>query len=218
MTFLPFGVRAKHSERGSVDKRGPHAHGYPRGLYRNSISPQHSKRATWPNSARWSAQRVGTLNRYRRRGVGGLRLVKKDRATHRFSQRGNHLRNRWPVPVPCVLQHSYDKNGNCFSSSMCRRDYGCAADFHRSQGRCTDHGCVQTLRGNQAAYSTNTHGYLVGPTIQLNLPAHFSIEVDGLYKRLGYQYDQSGPVVATRTVANSWEFPVLGKFAFCRSS
>ena len=71
----------------------------------------------------------------------------------------------------------------------------------------------ETLRGNQAAYSTNTHRYLVGPTIQLNLPAHFSIEVDGLYKRLGYQYDQSGPVVATRTVANSWEFPVLGKFA-----
>ena len=26
-------------------QRGPHAHGYPRGLYRNSISPQHSKRA-----------------------------------------------------------------------------------------------------------------------------------------------------------------------------
>lgn len=42
----------------------------------------------------------------------------------------------------------------------------------------------ETLRGNQAAYSTNTHRYLVGPTIQLNLPAHFSIEVDGLYKRL----------------------------------
>jgi hypothetical protein len=27
-----------------------------------------------------------------------------------------------------------------------------------------------TLRGNQAAYATNTHRYVVGPTVQFNLP------------------------------------------------
>src|SRR6185312_1275465 len=73
-----------------------------------------------------------------------------------------------------------------------------------------------TARGNQAAYATNTHRYLVGPTVQLNLPFRFSIEVDALYRRLGYEYNQfagPGSPTSTRTVANSWEFPVLGKYA-----
>ena len=71
----------------------------------------------------------------------------------------------------------------------------------------------ETFHRNQATYSTNTHRYLVGPTVQFNFPARISIELDGLYKRLGYQYDQTGPLLSARTVANSWEFPVLGKFA-----
>ena len=70
-------------------------------------------------------------------------------------------------------------------------------------------------RGNQSAYATNTHRYLVGPTVQFNLPWRFSIEVDALYKRLGFDYDQFGgpgsPTI-TSTTANSWEFPVLAKF------
>jgi len=56
----------------------------------------------------------------------------------------------------------------------------------------------------------------VGPTVQLNLPFRFSIEVDALYRRLGYEYNQfagPGSPTSTRTVANSWEFPVLGKYA-----
>jgi opacity protein-like surface antigen len=75
---------------------------------------------------------------------------------------------------------------------------------------------LETFRGNQSAYVTNTHRYLVGPTVQLNLPFRFSIEVDALYKRLGYQYNQfagPGSPTTTRTTANSWEFPVLGKYA-----
>jgi len=71
-------------------------------------------------------------------------------------------------------------------------------------------------RGNQAAYVGHTHRYLIGPTVQLNLPFRFSIEVDALYKRLGYDYDQfagPGSPTTTRTTANSWEFPVLGKYA-----
>jgi len=75
---------------------------------------------------------------------------------------------------------------------------------------------LETFRGNQAAYVSNTHRYLVGPTVQLNLPFRFSIEVDALYRRLGYEYNQfagPGSPTSTRTVANSWEFPVLGKYA-----
>jgi len=75
---------------------------------------------------------------------------------------------------------------------------------------------LETFRGNRAAYVSNTHRYLVGPTVQLNLPFRFSIEVDALYRRLGYEYNQfagPGSPTSTRTVANSWEFPVLGKYA-----
>jgi hypothetical protein len=70
-----------------------------------------------------------------------------------------------------------------------------------------------------SSYVVNNHPYLVGGTIQLNLPARFSIEVDGLYRRLGYRHDflpgaPPSPVpFASRTTANSWEFPVLGKLA-----
>jgi opacity protein-like surface antigen len=67
-------------------------------------------------------------------------------------------------------------------------------------------------RGANAAYFTNTKRYLVGPTIEFHLPARFSIEVEGLYKRVGYQYQATGPFVQTSTVADSWEFPVLGKW------
>jgi len=75
---------------------------------------------------------------------------------------------------------------------------------------------LETFQGNQSAYVTNTHRYLFGPTVQLNLPFRFSVEVDALYKRLGYEYNQfagPGSPTTTRTVANSWEFPVLGKYA-----
>jgi opacity protein-like surface antigen len=73
-----------------------------------------------------------------------------------------------------------------------------------------------TAQGNQAAYASNTHRYVVGPTVQFNLPLRFSIEVDALYRRLGFDYNQFGgagsPTFAS-TTANSWEFPVLGKWA-----
>jgi hypothetical protein len=72
----------------------------------------------------------------------------------------------------------------------------------------------QTFRGNTSAYATHTNRYVVGPTVQFNLPARFSVEVDGLYRRLGFQFDQTSPTtVSTRTVANAWEFPALIKFA-----
>lgn len=72
----------------------------------------------------------------------------------------------------------------------------------------------ETLRGNPSAYSTNTKRYLIGPTVQFNFGSHFALEGDLLYKRLGYQYDlaSTGQSVYAKTVANSWEVPVLGKF------
>lgn len=71
----------------------------------------------------------------------------------------------------------------------------------------------ETFKGNRSSYATNTKRYIVGPTVQFNFPARFSLEVDALYKRLGYQYQQTGPTVTASTVANSWEFPATIKFA-----
>jgi hypothetical protein len=65
-----------------------------------------------------------------------------------------------------------------------------------------------TVRGSDASYFTNTKRYLIGPTIEFHLPWRLSIAVDALYKRMGYEYQQFAPgIAATRTVANSWEFP-----------
>ena len=62
-----------------------------------------------------------------------------------------------------------------------------------------------------------TRRYTVGPTIGLRLPHGFSLELDALYKRLGFDdLSKSTGIlfVHTRTTANSWEFPILGKFRF----
>ncbi len=65
--------------------------------------------------------------------------------------------------------------------------------------------------------SSATRRYTVGPTVGLRLTHGFGVEFDGLYKRLGFDDDlKSSGVVLTHThvTANSWEFPILGKFRF----
>ncbi len=47
----------------------------------------------------------------------------------------------------------------------------------------------------------------------MNLPLRLAVEFDAIYRRLGYEYQQSGPLTIEHTVANSREFPLLGKFA-----
>ena len=59
--------------------------------------------------------------------------------------------------------------------------------------------------------------YVVGPSADLRLPLHFSLEVDALYRRFGYSYTFVVPIVpgsltVTRERDSSWEFPVLAKF------
>lgn len=73
---------------------------------------------------------------------------------------------------------------------------------------------VETFRGNSASYVTNTKRYTVGPTVEFRLPARFSIEVDALYKRFGFDSQSTAgqQTALTRTRGNSWEFPILAKF------
>ena len=73
---------------------------------------------------------------------------------------------------------------------------------------------VDAAKGDQSAYFTNTKRYTVGPTIEFHLPARFSIEIDALYKRFGFdgQSVSAADSTLTGTRGNSWEFPILAKF------
>jgi hypothetical protein len=68
--------------------------------------------------------------------------------------------------------------------------------------------------------------YIVGPSVEVRLPAGFAIEVDALYRRIGNSHSFSFPDNVTppalpwptfyidRERGNYWEFPVLGKYYF----
>jgi hypothetical protein len=68
-------------------------------------------------------------------------------------------------------------------------------------------------------FRSNTRPYVLGPTVELRLPAGLGIELDALYRRLNY----TGTEVTTgftttstisSTSANAWEFPLLLKYRF----
>lgn len=71
---------------------------------------------------------------------------------------------------------------------------------------------------------------MVGPSVEVRLPAGFALEADALYQRIGNTSSFAlidsfiGTGVAgttgetTRTRANVWEFPLLGKYYFRRNS
>jgi opacity protein-like surface antigen len=67
--------------------------------------------------------------------------------------------------------------------------------------------------GNFVLTST-THRYIVGPTVELRLPAGFGLEFDALYRRLNYDSSSNLVDVFTnnRTTGNAWEFPLLAKY------
>src|SRR6266511_2954758 len=72
---------------------------------------------------------------------------------------------------------------------------------------------LSAARGNQSAYFTNTKRYTIGPTVEFHLPLRLGAGVDALYKRVGFEGQTTGASPAfTRTRANSWEFPMYGKF------
>ena len=74
--------------------------------------------------------------------------------------------------------------------------------------------------------------YTVGASAELRFGAHFRIEVDGIYKRIGYSatfdcglrcqpYVISYPDIfgwhisdSVDVAANSWEFPIMAKYSF----
>lgn len=64
-------------------------------------------------------------------------------------------------------------------------------------------------------FSHATPRYVVGATAEAHLPFGFSIELNALYRRIGFDYYfQSVDLgtVRSRTTANQWDFPLLAKY------
>lgn len=62
------------------------------------------------------------------------------------------------------------------------------------------------------SYVESTHRYMIGPFVELRLPARFSVEVDALYR--SYEYSQTSRLGSTSVSPGAWEFPVLARKAF----
>jgi hypothetical protein len=66
-------------------------------------------------------------------------------------------------------------------------------------------------------YSTPKR-YIAGAMVEWRLPLHFSLEVDGLYRPLGYTFAGIEPDGTLNSVSPAtvvtWEFPVLAKYRF----
>lgn len=73
-----------------------------------------------------------------------------------------------------------------------------------------------TATGPSGSYSSDTKRYIIGPQIELRLPAGFAIELDALYTKLKFSSVGSvaGSVVNAATDADAWEFPLLLKKKF----
>jgi hypothetical protein len=77
---------------------------------------------------------------------------------------------------------------------------------------------TQYLGGGAFVYSSGPRNFIVGPKIEVNLPAGFSIEADALHRNLQtsirfirYGFPSSPATLLTQT---PWEFPLLVKYRF----
>jgi opacity protein-like surface antigen len=65
------------------------------------------------------------------------------------------------------------------------------------------------------SFTHGTRRYVLGGTVEARLPFRLSIELDALYRRIGFDYAfQSLDLgrFSSRTTANQWDFPLLGKY------
>jgi hypothetical protein len=79
---------------------------------------------------------------------------------------------------------------------------------------------------DQTQPESESRPYLVGPSVEVRLPANFAVEADALYQRIGnssnFYFIPPGTFVSppsivsytSRIRGNSWEFPALAKYYF----
>ena len=69
-------------------------------------------------------------------------------------------------------------------------------------------------------WNDESRPYIIGPSVEVRLPAGFAIEADALYRRIGNSFAYSfitGTATGSytsRVRGNSWEFPLLAKYYF----
>jgi opacity protein-like surface antigen len=75
---------------------------------------------------------------------------------------------------------------------------------------------VNTVQSPRLGFNSNTKRYIIGPMVQVGLPAGFAVEFDALYRRLNYESNSSlvDVMTNTRTTGNAWEFPLVLKYRF----
>ena len=75
---------------------------------------------------------------------------------------------------------------------------------------------IDTVSGTGANVNSETQRYIVGPTVELRLPAGFGVELDALFRRFNYTSSTTlaGAVANILTNGNEWEFPLLVKKRF----
>jgi len=75
---------------------------------------------------------------------------------------------------------------------------------------------IDTVSGPSTNVTSKTHIYVVGPTVELRLPAGFGVEFDALYRRFSYNANSNlvNALLNIRTTGSDWEFPLLVKKRF----
>jgi opacity protein-like surface antigen len=75
---------------------------------------------------------------------------------------------------------------------------------------------LDTVSSGNVLVRSKTQRYIVGPTVELRLPAGFGVEFDALYRHFNYSATTSlaNAVTSIDTTANAWEFPLLLKKRF----
>jgi opacity protein-like surface antigen len=75
---------------------------------------------------------------------------------------------------------------------------------------------VNTVQSPRLGFNSNTKRYIIGPMVQVGLPAGFAVEFDALYRRLNYESNSSlvDVMTNTRTTGNAWEVPLVLKYRF----
>jgi opacity protein-like surface antigen len=76
--------------------------------------------------------------------------------------------------------------------------------------RLTDH-----FEGQAPQVESSSGDYIIGPMVELRLPAGFAIEFDALYSRVNFSsLSATGGTFANLFDTGSWEFPLLLKYKF----
>ncbi len=71
----------------------------------------------------------------------------------------------------------------------------------------------QAASNPEETFNSSATQFIVGPTVELRLPAGFGLEVDALFRH--FQYNATANIadeLVHNTASNAWEFPLLVKY------